>query len=297
MTTLLLTGAGGPAGKALARQLQGSGLRLVGVDMVELPSDVAELFDVIALVPRADSADFLPAIWRIVETHEIDLVISSVQEELPHMAAAAHLFEVPVVISEAGPVALAQDKLLTMTALRQAGVPVPWTAPWSDAVGGDLPSAPLVAKPRFSRGGRGVLVIDDLADLPNAGDLSCIVQGFAGGDEYAVQVYRSPHGGAASTEVVVLEKTGLKEGRTGNAVGVRRLTNDIVPDVAAVAEQAIVALGVIGPADVDVRRDEHGRPVVLEVNARFGANSEHAPELLRRVLEDYLPQARAEAVA
>ncbi|MDO5696435.1 MAG: ATP-grasp domain-containing protein [Dermatophilus congolensis] len=297
MTTLLLTGAGGPAGKALGRQLQGSGLRLVGVDMVELDPDVAALFDRTVVVPRADAPDFLPVVSRLARQEHVDLVISSVQEELPHMAAAAPLFDVPVVISGAGAVGLAQDKLLTMSALRRAGVPTPWTAAWSDAAGGDLPPAPLVVKPRFSRGGRGVVVVDDLVDLSAAGDLSCIVQGFAGGDEYAVQVYRSPHEGASASEVVVLEKTALKEGRTGNAVGVRRLANEAAPDVADVAERAIVALGVVGPADVDVRRDEHGHPLVLEVNARFGANSEHAPELLRRVLDDYLPRARTEAVA
>ena len=47
---------------------------------------------------------------------------------------------------------------------------------------------------------------------------------------------------------------------------------------------AVRALGLTGPVDVDVRRLVDGRPVVLEVNARFGANSAAAPELLDAVL-------------
>jgi hypothetical protein len=35
-----------------------------------------------------------------------------------------------------------------------------------------------------------------------------------------------------------------------------------------------------------VRINAAGQPVVLEVNARFGANSEQAPELLAGVLQD-----------
>ena len=42
-----------------------------------------------------------------------------------------------------------------------------------------------------------------------------------------------------------------------------------------------------GPLDVDIRRRADGTPVVLEVNARFGANSAHAPEILTALLTNY----------
>lgn len=99
-------------------------------------------------------------------------------------------------------------------------------------------------------------------------------------------VYRSPRTGEVS--VFVVEKTELKDGRIGNAVEVRRLLAGEATDVVDVAERAVVAMGVTGPVDLDIRRLEDGTPVVLEVNARFGANSESAPELLEMVLRDYL---------
>jgi carbamoyl-phosphate synthase large subunit len=46
------------------------------------------------------------------------------------------------------------------------------------------------------------------------------------------------------------------------------------------------SLDLVGPVDIDVRRRADGRPVVLEVNARFGANSAWAPEVLDAVLAD-----------
>jgi carbamoyl-phosphate synthase large subunit len=38
---------------------------------------------------------------------------------------------------------------------------------------------------------------------------------------------------------------------------------------------------------VDVRRRADGTPVILEINARFGANSHHAPEVLDALLAEH----------
>jgi D-alanine-D-alanine ligase-like ATP-grasp enzyme len=81
-----------------------------------------------------------------------------------------------------------------------------------------------------------------------------------------------------------LEKTLLKEGIVGNALEVRRVE---APDVAELAIAAGRALGFSGPIDVDVRRRADGTPVVLEINARFGANILHAPEILDATLAAY----------
>ena len=55
--------------------------------------------------------------------------------------------------------------------------------------------------------------------------------------------------------------------------------------MALLAVKACHALKLKGPIDLDVRRMADGHPVVLEVNARFGANSSLAPELLAEGLK------------
>jgi carbamoyl-phosphate synthase large subunit len=40
--------------------------------------------------------------------------------------------------------------------------------------------------------------------------------------------------------------------------------------------------------DVDIRRRNDGKPVVLEINARFGANIRYAPEVFEAALAGYL---------
>jgi carbamoyl-phosphate synthase large subunit len=195
-----------------------------------------------------------------------------------------------VVTAAPGSAAIAADKLLTMLALDRTGVPVPRYALTTDfaSVHEALAWArgPIVIKPRVSRGGRGVRLIESPEDAPDPAtwdrlDASCIVQSFAGGTEYNPQVYRSPSG---ESHVVVLEKTVLKQGRVGNAAAVVRLAERAVPDVVETARRAVDALDLVGPVDIDLRRDITGEPVVLEVNGRFGANCAHAPELLDEVL-------------
>ncbi len=79
----------------------------------------------------------------------------------------------------------------------------------------------------------------------------------------------------------MLEKTELKEGMVGNARSVRRVEMDQVAQVAIAAARAV---GLVGPQDVDIRLRSDGLPVVLEINARFGANIRFAQEILDATL-------------
>ncbi|MFE7506278.1 acetyl-CoA carboxylase biotin carboxylase subunit family protein [Promicromonospora sp. NPDC057488] len=342
MTTVLVTGAGGPAGRALGSQLAaraaaGADLTWVGVDITPVTDPNYPATD---LAPRADAWDYATGMRDLILKHAPDLVLPTVQDELPQIAVLAQALDRssdgdaatgigvtgspgtasavpgpfpdavgPVLTPDPGPAAIAADKLLTMLALDRAGVPVPRFALPTDFGGVAEALAwargPIVLKPRVSRGGRGVRLVESPADLTDltgaedttgadgtdgsgeaawsALDASWIVQSFAPGTEYCPQLYR-PRTGTGTITAVVLEKTELKQGRVGNAAAVVRPRAGTLPDVEHVARRAVEALGLTGPADLDIRRDTTGAPLVLEINGRFGANSDHAPELLDTAL-------------
>lgn len=288
MMRLLITGAGGPAGQALVAQLRHRGLEVLGADMRSVPEAPVP----VRTVPAATDPGYLPALRDLVVTEGIDVLIPTVSEELPVLAEAAGTFgHTRVLIGSAAAVRAADDKLSTALTLQAAGVPVPrFAVPQRFATGDEavaLWGGPIVVKPRISRGGRGVQLLTGAdAALWNQLDEGLLVQEFAAGTEYAPVVFQPAPGGDIGADdgvTVVLEKVALAQGRVGNALAVRRCQ---APDVAAVAQSAVRALGLTGPVDVDVRRDGTGRPLVLEVNARFGANSAAAPELLDAVLAD-----------
>lgn len=276
---VLITGAQGPAGSALVRQLLARGHEVVACDM--LPGQVSGL-DVV-VVPPADDPGMVPTLARLAHAHAVDLVIPTVSEELSVMAASVDAFGCRVLVSPSQTVQVAADKLTTMWFLERRGLPVPRFCVPSDVADADaalaLLGAPLIVKPRVSRGGRGVVVVDDASAWP-APDDSQILQEFAPGHEWAPVVWLEDE----EATVVVLRKTELKEGRVGNAVSVVRDESEQAQAVGRIAVDVARALGVVGPVDMDVRLLADGRPVVLEVNARFGANSEAAPELLDRLL-------------
>lgn len=332
MTTVLVTGAGGPAGRALGSQLAaraaaGADLTWVGVDIMPVTDPNYPATD---QAPRADAWDYATGMRDLILKHAPDLVLPTVQDELPQVAVLAQALDRssdrsfdadgpgtasaapgpfpdavgPVLTPDPGPAAIAADKLLTMLALDRAGVPVPRFALPTDFGGVAEALAwargPIVLKPRVSRGGRGVRLVESPADLSSTAstvgtdetawsalDASWIVQSFAPGTEYCPQLYR-PRTGTGTITAVVLEKTELKQGRVGNAAAVVRPRAGSLPDVEHVARRAVEALGLTGPADLDIRRDTTGAPLVLEVNGRFGANSDHAPELLDAALTHQL---------
>lgn len=296
---ILITGCGGPAGRALGWQLADSGHTIVGADM-NVSFD--PLFRTAAAVPAATDPAMLPVLRRLLKKFEIDLLIPTVSDELPSIAAASSslLTHAAVVISSHASVVLAHDKYLTMAKLASASVPVPRfglpsdftsTADALERLGG-----PFVLKPRISRGGRGVTVVEEPSQIEWATlDDSLIVQEFAPGTEYAPMIYHSTTGPAAPV-IAVLEKTKLENGRVGNALLVKRLATDAEPDVVHTSLEAVRSLGLTGPVDMDVRRRSDGTPVVLEINARFGANSRHAPEILHAVLHDFEARAYMEAI-
>ncbi len=235
-------------------------------------------------VPPARHEHFLDEVCRISEQSQVDLIIPTVSEELPVFARAwKNHSHIPVLVSSSSAIETADDKFLTAVALSNAGVAVPrYMLPSQVHSVKDIADQigwPCISKPRVGRGGREVILRyeSDYEQIIALGD-HYVLQEFAGGTDFAPNVYFGPDGQHLE---IVLEKTELKQGLVGNAKTVRRV--DDLP-VASTAYAAARAVGLSGPLDIDIRRKVDGLPVVLEINARFGANISHAPEILDAVL-------------
>jgi carbamoylphosphate synthase large subunit len=284
MRKILVTGVGGPAGRSVTSLLLERHVRIIGTDMQLVEMQGIQFFQ----VPPANDPDLLPAVYTIARQERVDLVIPTVSEELPVFARGWQWqASIPALISSAKAVETANDKYLTSRVLSAKDVAVPrFCLPSQVHTPEELEARigwPCISKPRVGRGGREVTLheADDWSIIQSLDD-RYILQEFADGTDYAPNLYLGPDGQAV---VVVLEKTELKEGRVGNAKSVRRIVDQ---DVAELASRAALAVGLIGPLDIDIRRKNDGTPVVLEINARFGANIRHAPEVFESALQSYL---------
>lgn len=280
MASFLVTGVGGPAGRSVIALLLERQQRVVGTDMQSLAPPGIVFYQ----VPPANEPGFLSAIYTIASREQIDLVIPTVSEELPVFANGwGWGDEFPVLVSSAHSVNIANDKYLTSHALSEKGVSIPRYGLPSQVHSPEEVAQkigwPCISKPRIGRGGREVNVHPE-PDWPVLAQMSdrYILQEFASGTDYAPNLYVGPDG---QMVVVVLEKTELKEGLVGNAKKVQRVD---ATDIAELAVAAARATGLTGPLDIDIRRRGDGIPVVLEINARFGANIRHASEVMDAAL-------------
>jgi carbamoylphosphate synthase large subunit len=284
MSKILVTGVGGPAGRNVATLLLERQVQIIGTDMKPVEMEGIRFYE----VPPAGAPDLLSTVYSIAKQEQVDLVIPTVSEELPVFAQRWEWQQdIPALISSYSAVNIANDKYLTSQTLAEHQVAVPRYCLPSQIHSPDELEArigwPCISKPRVGRGGREVY-LNEREDWPviiSLGD-QYILQEFAEGKDYAPNIYIGPD---KQDVVVVLEKTELKEGRVGNARSVRRVFDE---DVAELALGAARAAGLSGPLDIDIRRMQDGQPVVLEINARFGANIRYAVEVFEAALAGYM---------
>lgn len=266
MSTLriLVTGAGGPAGVAVIRSL----LRRPDVTVFAADMDgwASGLYLVPSaqrrLVPPGANDDFVPALTRLVVEDDLDVVISTVDVEL--LAVSGRREELaPAVLAAPSQTTLdtALDKLELARVCEPTG-----SAPRTVLAGPEANSVdwqfPVFAKPRRGAGSRGVRMVPDreaLEALPLDEDL--IVQDLLPGDEYSVDVLADRD----SNVVAAVPRT---RSRVDSGVAIAgRTVRDA--ELQSTATQVARAIGLVGVANVQLRRDREGVAKLLEVNPRF----------------------------
>jgi carbamoyl-phosphate synthase large subunit len=220
-------------------------------------------------VPRITSPDFVPRMLAICEQQHVDLVVPTLDPELPVYAAARDRFAAigtTVAISSPEVAAIAGDKQHTHDWLVANGFPTVVQGTVDD-VRSD-PSAwpfPLIVKPRFGSASIGVAVVHDLDALEHAapGD-DAIVQTLATGTEHTIDLLADRTGRCLAA--IPRKRIEVRAGEVSKAVTVR------VPALAELAEKMCAALpGPFGALNFQVFvSPDAGQLAVIEVNARFG---------------------------
>jgi carbamoyl-phosphate synthase large subunit len=264
MTRVLVTGAGGPAGVAVIRSL----LRRADVEI--FAGDMDGWASGLYLVPAANrrilepglSEGFVESIASLCALDEIDVLFSTVDVELPPLAARR---------TELGGAILAAPSLATLEVsldkweLAQRCAPllrVPTTRILNaDGVAHDW-DFPVIVKPRRGAGSRGVHLVADRAALEaHALDDGQIIQENLPGDEFSVDVLADADGHV----VVAVPRTRTRVD-SGVSIAGRTLPDDDLQSTAAAVAEAI---GLTGVANVQLRYDTVGVAALLEVNPRF----------------------------
>lgn len=237
------------------------------------------------LVPRCTDPDFVPRMIELCHAERVDLVVPTIDPELPIYADARDQFaavNTTVAISSPEVVSIASDKKRTHDWLTTEGFPTVMQGTIADVrADPDAWRFPLVVKPRFGSASVGVTLVDSPAELERAmasasaglpGDRDrrrevepdLVVQTRADGIEHTVDALVTR--GGADIAAVPRRRMEVRSGEVAKAVTVRS------PALIELTEKLCTALpGAYGPLNIQMFLDEESeRLAIIELNARFG---------------------------
>lgn len=252
-----------PLVRAFQRALRATGGGRVIVTDVNPLSPAVHEADAAFRVSLASDANYIHEILTIAAAERVNLVVPTIDDELPLFSAAIPLFNaagIRVAVSPLWTTLLCNDKYATCRALDQKGIAaarsyLPETLPADIAF-------PLFVKPRWGRGGVGAFAIRDARELAFFLDYveEPLLQNYLAGPEFTIDMLCDFAGrplAVVPRERVVIRAGVIDRGRT---------VKD--PALIALAESCAAALPFAGAVNIQCRVVE-GRPVVFEINPRF----------------------------
>lgn len=257
---ILVTGGGGAGSEALDRLWRSHVVHFADADRDALPPTIAA--DRRHQIPMAGPA-WAPAIADLCCRLSIDVLVPTVDEELPHVGAVTAIARALVpLLPPPEFVRLMKDKLESMRALAAAGIDVPRTEAFDAAAHLGLP---CLVKPRDGRGSRGVQIIETVEQLAAYRTLSrrpadqIVAQELLRGEEWTVYVSADRRGGLRG---IVPMRIGIKRGITVRAETVA--DEGVIAYCRSIQERFCVA----GPFNVQLMKTTAGRIAAFEINPR-----------------------------
>jgi len=289
LTRVLVTGAGGPAGMGTIRSLlQTPGLTVVAADMNPLAPGLYWTKER-SILPSAGDPEFVPSLLKTCARFKVDVLFPTVDEEISVIAENEERLrsKVAFLIGDRQGVEACNDKWQTYSWLRKAGIPVVETIRIRDKEalrrGSSRLGFPVAIKPRASRGGRGLHICGETAELERAySELTATLpfkDAYLGVPEASDIVMQEFLPGTEYDAIVLLDKHGKQLGNVpmkARRWNVTEHTREIVTvhdrEVEDLSAKTVRSLGLECPVDVEMARDREERLKILDVNPRVGGD-------------------------
>jgi carbamoyl-phosphate synthase large subunit len=262
---VLVTGAGGPSGISILRDLADGPYALLAGDIDPYAAGLQLVAaEDRALLPRGDDPRFVDAVFGLCTESGVDVLVPTVDSELLPLAHERERYAeagVRLVLASEATLETCLDKW----ALAQAchgHVRVPATVVVDERFDPATIELPGIVKPRSGSGSRGIRLVERVEELEALErDGTLLVQELLPGPEHSLDVIARADGHVAA----VVPRERLKVD-SGIAVTGRTLHDD---GLDAFARTVAERIGLTTVANVQVKEDASGEPALLEVNARF----------------------------
>jgi len=204
-----------------------------------------------ALVPGIEDDDYLPALRRLVDEHDVRVVVPLTDLDHVVLAEARHELGALLLLPDAEIVARLGDKYLAHVLFEERGIDSPPT--WlPNAVPDDAPF-PLLVKARVGFGSRHIYRADDAHELEfflARTPVDSMVQSVCSGEEFSIDVFCDLDGRCLNA----IPRT-MIESKGGESIKGMTIRDQRLIELAChVAE----TLELVGPANIQCFREEDG---------------------------------------
>ncbi len=263
---MLVPGSAGPAGINTIKSLRMAGYRgkIVATDSSSLSAGFL-MADVNEVIPEADDYTFMEKLFKIIRLHKVNVLMPSSgfdiyrysehRKELAELGATA-------IVSDRDKLEICRDKMLTFQTLSEN-----FTLPFTTADSNKISMFPVLAKPRFGKGSKGIVKIDDESDLTyiisKRDDL--VFQEYLPGTEYTIDVLSDLVGKPLMAVPRIRMQTKAGVSTKGKVLSDKVLESECME----IAEH----IGIKGPCCMQMKESSEGKLKLIEVNPRMGGGT------------------------
>ena len=263
---VLVPGAAAPAGINTIKSLKMSNFagKIVATDSTSLSAGFF-MADVNEILPEADAQYYVKRLFEIVEKHHVQVLMpSSGYDIYPYSDNREALARIgaTAVVSDRDTLEICRDKLLTYK--KMSGK---YNLPFTTADPDKVKSFPVIAKPRFGKGSRNVIKVNNEADLryisSNFGNT--IFQEFLPGVEYTIDVLSDMN----KKPIIAVPRIRLQTKAGISTKG--RIIRDA--DLETTCMNMAREIGIRGPSCIQMKESSEKQLKLIEINSRLGGGT------------------------
>lgn len=261
-----MPGAAAPAGINTIKSLKMASFsgKTVATDSTSLSAGFF-MADVSEILPEADAHYYVKRLFEIVKKHNVGILLPSSGFDIyPYSANREALAKIgaTAVVSDRETLEVCRDKILTYNTMSGK-----YGLPFTTTDASKVRSFPVIAKPRYGKGSRDIIKINNEEDLnyvaSNFGN--AIFQEFLPGAEYTVDVLCDMN----KKPIIAVPRIRLQTKAGISTKG--RIVRDAELEITCmnIAQDA----GIRGPCCIQMKESSEGQLELIEINSRLGGGT------------------------
>ncbi len=266
VSNVLVPGASAPAGINTIKSLKVADFKgkILSTDSNKLSAGFY-LSDYKEVIPEAENENYMDVLFKVIDKYGIDILMpSSGYDIFPFSENKEKLIKygaIPI-ISNRDVLEICRDKILTYNHLNKY-----FNLPFTTEEVNKINEFPIIAKPRFGKGSRDIVKINDLKDLDYISNKysNMIYQEYLPGEEFTIDVLSDMN----SKPLVSVPRIRLQTRGGISTKGKIILDNELIEE----SFKIVRFLKIVGPCCMQVKKDKNNIFKLVEINPRLGGGT------------------------